>query len=488
LRAMLKFWGRALLLGVLVAGVGLVHGESQLGERPNAGPGDSPPAEPNTELAGDPGSSGSRHRSEGPAEETGFEESTPAANQGAGPTSPSLEFHGFLDSVMHFEELREKECEWWLNTTRATFRTFATVNEHFDFKVGVVGRMLIGTKALDYVPFMPWHVRDELIPDDPVRGRPGTGHYLVGQAEGDLYVQEAYGNINAGRLFFRLGRQKIETGVGYSYAPTDLLNRKNPLDPTYEPDGFDAARVGFRLSSQSDFQALVVPRGVPAYLARLENRAESGKLALQFTSVARPRVNWNAINTPAGLGRLWEGASVSDFEADYRWNQVSGEFVREIQGTRIYGEAGIAFIQDRQGSDVPPEFIRNQLRFLGGLERTFDSRLRVIFEYMRQGDGRPGGVPIDLNDMMAFNVGETLLADRDSLYGEVSCPVAQKTDLTVKSLAVLNHAAVFVNPWLNFDLRSNLRFSVSVYKFFGTTGSSYEDVGIGTYGELRASF
>ncbi len=107
---------------------------------------------------------------------------------------------------------------------------------------------------------------------------------------------------------------------------------------------------------------------------------------------------------------------------------------------------------------------------------------------MRQGDGRPGGVPIDLNDMMAFNVGETLAADRDSLYGEVSYPVARKTELTFKSLAVLNHAAVFVNPWLNFDLRSNLRLSVSVYKFFGTAGSSYEDVGIGSLRRTEGEF
>ncbi len=297
---MLKLGEWALLLGVLVAGTVHVRGESQAVVVPNACLQDSAQAKPNPELAGDPGSPGSLPESEGPAEETGSEESSPAANKGAGPTFRSLEFHGFLDSVMHFEELREKQREWWLNTNRATFRTFATVNEHLDFKVGVVGRMLIGTKTLDYVPFMPWHVRDELIPDDPVSGRPGTGDYLVGQAEGDLYVQEAYGNVNAGRLFFRLGRQKIETGVGYSYDPTDLLNRKNPLDPTYEPDGFDAARVGFRLSSESDFQVLVVPRGIPAYLARLENRAESGKLALQFTSVARPRVNWNAMNTSCG--------------------------------------------------------------------------------------------------------------------------------------------------------------------------------------------
>ncbi len=460
---MVKTAAWVVLLVLWIAGSGPVRAEDQLLRASGVRSHGSVQAQERPGPVDEAGSPDARLESQVAAPDIGAGEKTPTKDGAGTPMSRLLKFHGFLDSVMPFEELREKEREWWLSTTRATLRAFGTVNEHFDFKVGLVGRMLVGTKTIDYVPFMPWHVRDELIPDDPLSERPGTGHYLVGEAEGDLYVQEAYGNISAGRLFLRLGRQKIETGVGYSYTPTDLLNRKNPLDPTYEPDGFDAARVGFKVSSQSDFQLLVVPRGVPAYLARLEKRAGTGKFALQFTSVARPRVNWNAMNTSAGLDRLYEGALVADFESDYRWNQVSGELVREVQGTRVHGEAGVAFIQDRPGSDIPPEFIRNHLRILAGLERTFDSSLRLIFEYMRQGDGRAGGIPIDLNDMMAFNVGETLAADRDNLYGELSDPVARKTELKFKSLAVLNHAAVFVNPWLNFDLRSNLRCSVSVY-------------------------
>jgi hypothetical protein len=194
------------------------------------------------------------------------------------------------------------------------------------------------------------------------------------------------------------------------------------------------------------------------------------------------------MNTPAGLDRLNEGATAGDFESAYRWNQVSGEIAQTVHETRLYGEAGIAFIEDPPESDIPEEFIRTHLRLLVGLDHTFESRFRVIFEYMRQGDGRAGGIPIDLNDMMAFNVGETLTADRDNLYGECSYPVTGKTELTLKTLAVLNHPAILLNPWLNFDPRPNVRCSVSVYKFLGTEGSSYEDVGVGAYGQLKLSF
>jgi len=403
---------------------------------------------------------------------------------------PALKFQGVVDSVLHFEELREKEAEWKLSTTRGTARVFGTLNDWLGFKVGVVGRVPIGTKDVDYVPFMPRRVREEFIPDDPVTGRPGTGSYLVASVEGDFYLQEAYADLDFHRVYFRLGRQKIETGIGYSYAPTDLLNRKNPLDPTFEIDGFDAAKMGIRISPRAEFSALVVTKDMPTYLGRFESTGQEWKAALQFTSVSRRRVNWNYINTDAGLDWLNQGGAVWDFERNFRWNQVSGEFRKNLRGTQVYGEAGWVFIEDLPGNSIPipEEFVADHERFLVGIDRTFESQIRILFEYMRQGDGRASAIPIDLNDMMAFNFGETLSADRDNLFSECFFPLKKQVQFTVKTLAVLNHAAVFVNPWFHFDLHPQVRLSASVYKFFGTEGSSYEDIGIGAYTQLKLMF
>ena len=53
---------------------------------------------------------------------------------------------------------------------------------------------------------------------------------------------------------------------------------------------------------------------------------------------------------------------------------------------------------------------------------------------------------------------------------------------------MLDHAAIGLNPWLCVDPRPNLRLAASLYGFLGKAESTYSNVGLGAFLELKYTF
>jgi hypothetical protein len=402
---------------------------------------------------------------------------------------PKLHVEGILDDVLNFEDLHDKPSDFLMNTMRGTLRLSGALGPHFEYKVGGVGRWNSGTLHVDNVPFLPPRLRETVVPPDPATGSAGARPYLENEIASDLYVQEAYATIHLSRFYLRAGRQKIQSGTGYAYNPTDLFNRRVPLDPTYEADGFDAVTVGVHLSPTAELQLLAAPRGDAAYRARVQAGVRGATLALQLTSIARGRVDWEQVNTRDAVAALDAGAvAVGDFEKVFRWNQVAMELVRPLRRGRVYAEVGFAFLDPPADPGTLGPDSKDHERLLLGVDYTFASKVRLIAEYMRLGEGRPSGELLTLNDEQAFFKGETLSADEDNAYLEVIRPVGGGFSASLKVLGMLDHAAVGLNPWLYYDPRPNVRVAGSIYGYLGVDESTYSNVGLGAFAEVRLSF
>ena len=419
---------------------------------------------------------------------------TPArcvAQSTASPAAPAPKLHveGVFDDILAFEDLHDKPRDFLMNTTRATLRLSGTLDPHLEYRLGVVGRLHTGSLHVDNVPFLPPRLRSTIVQAGPAGGRSGAGRYLENEIASALYVQEAYATFRAAGLYLRAGRQKVQSGTGYAYNPTDLFNRRVPLDPTYEADGVDAVAIGFTFSPKSELQLLAAPRGDPSYRARFQGSARGLGLALQFTSIVRGRVDWQRVNTLAAVDRLDDGRlAVEDFERRFRWNQLAAEFSKTTRGLHLYGELGVAFIRQPADPGTLGPDSRTHERLLLGADYTFASKLHVVAEYMRLGEGRASGERLTLNDEMASFKGETLSADVDNAFVEVSRPLSGKVAAALKVLGMLDHAAVGVNPWLYVDPRPKLRLAASLYGFLGRAESTYSNVGLGAFLELKYTF
>lgn len=394
-----------------------------------------------------------------------------------------------MDNVVNFEDLHDKPSDFLMNTMRATLRLSGALGTHFEYKVGVVGRWNSGTLHVDNVPFLPPRLRETIVPPDPATGSEGARPYLENEIASDLYGQEAYATIHLSRFYVRAGRQKIQSGTGYAYNPTDLFNRRVPLDPTYEADGFDAVAVGWQFSPTTGLELLAAPRGDDAYRARVQTVARGNLLALQFTSIARGRVDWEQVNTQGAVDALDAGQIiVGDFERVFRWNQVAVEVVRPLRAGRVYAELGVAFISSPADPGTLGPDSKTHERLLFGFDHTFSSKVRVIVEYMRLGEGRPSGELLTLNDEQGFVKGETLSADEDNVYLEIMRPLGRGFTASLKVLGMLDHPALGLNPWLYHEPHPNVRLAGSLYGYIGTDESTYSNVGLGAFGEVRIAF
>jgi len=53
---------------------------------------------------------------------------------------------------------------------------------------------------------------------------------------------------------------------------------------------------------------------------------------------------------------------------------------------------------------------------------------------------------------------------------------------------LLDHPAVGLNPWVYNDPRPNVRLAASIYGYLGVDESTYSNVGLGAFAEVRLSF
>jgi hypothetical protein len=319
---------------------------------------------------------------------------------------------------------------------------------------------------------------------------PGTEKHFRNSLENDLYIQEAFFTLKHDAFRLRVGRQKFETGTGHAFNPTDLFNQKNPIDPTYENDGIDAVRLAVNLAGRREFTFLLSPSlsRRPDMVARLAADAGRWSLAAQFTSIVRHRTDWTAVNNGQSLASLESGTSMDSFSRGFRWYQPALEFRRSGQRFDLYGEAGYAITNTVEAAGTLTEGERNHERLLLGVSPRLGENYRLVFEYMRLGEGTRGTVPISLNDMMAYNRGTILSTNKDTLFADAAWKTSRRVEFQFQTSVGTNHRTVYLNPWIHLTLGPGVRFSLAMYSCTGADDGAYANVGLGAFARLRWDF
>jgi len=398
---------------------------------------------------------------------------------------------GYVEDTLNSEFRKEADRAIALNATRARINLEGAPNRHLDFSVGVVGLLYSGETELPLADYLPEATRSGLFPGDPLLGLPGAASLLSYRLENRIYLQEAFGTLYAPHLKIRAGRQKFYTGNGFAYDPIDLLNRKDPLDPTYEVDGIDAVLAVIELPAEVELQALArlgsrLDRS--DYLARIKTSLGGWDLALQYTHHVRQRTDWQSLTSQQGVVALLSGAPITEFERSFRWHLVGAEAAGELGGLGIHAQGGYAFIDAIGDAGTLDRAAKDHERLLIGIDYTFDFQLFFMTEYMRIGQGRARGADIDINDRMALFSGKVLSNNRDTLFTGVSFPLTDLSEIALYTILGFNDRSTIVNPWLLFDLYPGLRLSLAAYLPVGETDSQIGNSGAAGFARLRFSF
>ncbi len=276
---------------------------------------------------------------------------------------------------------------------------------------------------------------------------------------GFLSIKELFSDFSyKDKLFFRVGKQTINWGVGYFFSPADLLNLSeiNPTDAEAQLDGPLSVKMNMPMGVDNLYGYVVIP----------DDQSD-----LDMTDLAYA-VKYEKVI----------GGSEFGFGAYYRKDQPPSAMLTMSSGigeVAIFGEAVVSYGSDRKfwvvGGFVPVENPDDRLYVQGTVGARFswmddDSDLGVSFagQYYYNGEGYGGdGVLMPLVNMGAGRH-----------YGAANVSVTLTDTLSTGLLwyGNLGDMSGMVSPTLSWRPSDNIGVTLAVNHNFGDTGDEFTPV------------
>ena len=417
----------------------------------------------------------------------------PGDDSGKTDKTGALNLQGYVENTTTVEYIKATEKEALLNATRARLNLSGKPSEHFDYGIGLVGILYAGRTNISLTQGLPAADAATInLPD-----------LFTRSLEKEIFIQEAFVTLYMPHVRVRAGRHKFYTGNGFAFNPTDLFNRKNPLDPTYEVNGIDALLVALELPRNTEIQGLLHFSdnfSNTGYLGRVKTTLFGWDLAAQYTHVIKKRTDFEAFNTAAAslpvptdpnyaAALLALKASASQHIHDFRWHFAGGEINGELFGVNLKAEGGYAWVSPQKSiNPTLDRAAKSHERFLVGFDYTFSFQLYVMAEYLRIGQGADSASDISINDRFAGFAGETLAISRDTLFSGITYPITDLMDGAFYCITGLNDRSVILNPRIDWSVFSAVKIIFSVYVPLGKEESQAGRSGVSGFVRVKASF
>ena len=364
-----------------------------------------------------------------------------------------VDIYGYLEpqySVFYFDS-----AYYQTNYNKLRVDLKSTAVKNTEFGANIIYLLYFGKKDWNLLYFIPDRIVS-LIPPDMYP-------YYQFVFKDTFYLDNAYARLNIKRLALTIGKQQLSMGTGYFSNPTDVLNAKDALDPTYEQPGHNALRLDFYVGSRVNFMALYTPIEFD-----WEN---SGKL----------------IRAKAGYKRF--DFSVTGHEFQYtttdfytfqqtreRRRLIGADFVGEIFGLGIWGEGIYNFMDDEDD---------NWYEFIIGTDYTFESGLYAMAEYHRNSLGKENHNEYYLNDWMRYFVGETKTLCQDQMYGLIQYPITDLMLLGGSAIYSVSDGSFAVIPTVYYSIFENVELTLMFNIYIGEEDKLFHS-SLGNGGYLRA--
>ncbi|KMQ50455.1 hypothetical protein CHISP_2573 [Chitinispirillum alkaliphilum] len=233
-----------------------------------------------------------------------------------------------------------------------------------------------------------------------------------------------------------VGRQMIAWGTGYAFNPTDIWNRKNPLDPDAPRSGVNALRAEIPFGVLSGLSLVATPGRNFEYSSggfRLKTNAAGFDMSISGMSVM------NADRALLGLPRkIMAGADLAGQIGEIGvWAEVAAN-------NPLY--EGIEY------TDFDSLYLQADF----GLDYTFINGLYMILEYYYNGLGRTDPEDYGARELLYLLSGEMAGFARHYLFGGFTYDINTKYFLSAFALGNLVDGSVMLLPSIGYDMSDNI--------------------------------
>lgn len=335
-------------------------------------------------------------------------------------------------------------------------------SDNLTFAANVNFFVYFGTTTYEIIDYLPDTITEPLPPpvidflSEPVE-------YLENRTE----LDNAYFKIAFKRLDLTAGKQQVSYGTGYAWNPTDVLNIKDILDPTYEQPGHNAGRVDFPLWKRLNVMFLYNPR---------EDFKQSWKIGRVKASLGHFDVSlmggdggWDFIDYQA----------VPPSESVQQRTIVGGDAVGELFGFGVWSEAAYNKM----------ELSDNYFEGLVGFDYTFDNELHVLTEFYLNGQGKSDYHEYDLYDWLHFFTGDIKTITRAQWFLYAAYPATDLLTIGASTITSLSDWSLVFVPTAAYNLMDNLDLTVFGNIYIGSEGKAYSsNLGNGAIIRMRLYF
>jgi len=399
-----------------------------------------------------------------------------------------LGVRGYVENTTGGDWRKARDLAAVMTANRLRLDLEASAGENVTGNAAVIGMLYAGNASFNVLDFLPQ--RYEAMVPAAFRSE------LTQRLEDDIWLQEAFVTFYVGKLRLRAGRQKINSGSGYAFNPSDVLNFKNPLDPTYELEGIDALRASLTFWGDAQLDLAYV-FGSGHFRNRPFNELSDGDwraalqvtlgrfdVVAQYTGALRPRTD---IEGMLALTVIPASTDPGDLSTWLRWHFFGGEFSGEILGIGLRAEGGWVLVDDAPAGSKLRRDTLDHGRFLVSVDYTFEFQLELMAEYLFDGQGRANDA-YDLNERIGLLAGERLTITRDTIFVGARYPLTDLLSLQVYAMFAPGDPSGMLNPWLVWDAADGLWIKATAQLPFGSEDSQNGRVGPGGFVRARMNF
>ena len=128
-----------------------------------------------------------------------------------------------------------------------------------DLQLKASGTVSFGAN-FDYITYhgkTKWDIL-EFLPKSVTAEAPTMNPYSM-PYENKHFLDNAFVKLSFKYTDFTIGKQQLSMGTGYAWNPTDVFNKKDVIDPTYEQPGHNAFRIDLPIKNDFGITAIYAP-------------------------------------------------------------------------------------------------------------------------------------------------------------------------------------------------------------------------------------
>ncbi len=376
-------------------------------------------------------------------------------------SAQSLSVTGYFENQLTPQQIGGKLR--WQEYNKVRFDFSSEINDNLTFHGNYNIRVFHGATQFNALDFIPESV---VAPFLESAGIPMSALLpeLDFSFEDESFLDNAYVSFYGDHFNFRVGKQQLPWGTGYSWNPTDQFHDKNLLDPAYEKTGVNALKLEIPFGGQAQFTAVL---GIGDSLTsstkglKMKHHLKGYDLSVSFIEKQQS---------------LLDLASFS--EKLIKRRMYGFDFSGELLGLGVWGEGAYNSLANAD----------NFGQYLVGADYTFNSGLYLVSEYYRNGLGKSRKEDYSLTDWLRLlnENGENL--GRNYVFVGQSYPIAELW--TWANFAIYNfddHSGLAF-PWITWNFDDNAEILFVGYIPFGPESSEYGEFGAGGFARIRIYF